>query len=61
MNKKNKKKITIGVFSRQDLRKNSAGKAGKHVDIVRSGTGRHKSKRDYTRKDKHKKSTRDYL
>lgn len=56
-----KKKITIGVFSRQELRKNSAGKAGKHMDIVRSGTGVHKSKKDYNRKKKHRKNTRDYL
>lgn len=56
-----KKKITIGVFSTQDLRKKSKNKAGKHTDIVRSGTGAHKSKRDYTRKKKHKKNTRDYL
>lgn len=56
-----KKKISIGVFSWQDLRKKSANKQGKHLGSVRSGTGAHKSKKDYTRKKKHKKHTRDYL
>jgi len=59
--KKKEKKITIGVFSGKDLVKNSAGKLGKHLDVVKSGTGAHKSKRDYNRKGKHKKNTRDYL
>jgi len=59
--KKIGKKISIGVFSGKDLLKNSPGKAGKHMDIVRTGTGAHKSKRDYTRKAKHKKNTRDML
>jgi len=57
--KEKKKKIHIGVFSGKDLLKNSPGKAGKHMDIVRTGTGRHKSKKDYNRKQKHKKNTRD--
>ncbi|KFZ25977.1 MAG: hypothetical protein KQ78_01933 [Candidatus Izimaplasma bacterium HR2] len=59
--KKSNKKIKVGVFSREDLLKNSPGKAGKHMDVVRMGTGRHKSKKDYTRKQKHKKNTRDLL
>ena len=36
---------------------NSVGKLGRHDDVVKSGCGAHKSKRDYTRKKKHKKKT----
>ena len=60
-NKNRNKKIVIGVFSQADLLKKASGKIGKHTGVVRSGTGRHKSKRDYTRKNKHQKRTRDYL
>lgn len=57
--KKGNKKIKVGVFSGKDLLKNSPGKLGKHMDVVRMGTGRHRSKKDFSRKQKHKKNTRD--
>ena len=61
MIRKISKKIKVGVFSGKDLLLNSPGKAGKHLDIVRTGTGPHKSKKDYNRKAKHKKNTRDLI
>lgn len=46
--KKNKPKI----IRAQDLIKNSSDKLGKHMPEVRTGTGIHKSKKQYDRKSK---------
>ncbi len=52
------KKIKGDSFKidRTALLLNSAGKENKSMDCVRSGTGVHKNKKAYTRKDKHKKN-----
>jgi len=49
--KKNKSKI-VGL----EIMLNSSDKLGRHLDNVRSGTGAHKSLKDYKRKGKWGKS-----
>lgn len=46
---KNKK-----VIKGKDLLIHSANKEGRHDDYVRTGTGAHKSEKDYSRHKKHK-------
>lgn len=43
------------VINTQDLLLNSANKLGRHIPEVRMGCGVTKSKKDYNRKEKHKK------
>ncbi len=62
MGKKKKKDQTRNEFiktgtvtiSAVDLMRNSAGSVNKSMGIVSSGTGAHKNKKAYCRKDKHK-------
>jgi|GEM_PF-4054132 len=53
MSKKNKTPMTIDMT---DLLINSPNKLGRHLPWISSGCGVKKSKKDYTRKKKHKKS-----
>jgi len=46
------KKIKVRIIKAEDLIKNSSGKLGKHMPEVRTGTGIHKSKKQYNRKSK---------
>lgn len=46
------KKSKAKIISSSDLIKNSSGKLGKHMPEVRTGTGIHKSKKQYDRKSK---------
>lgn len=46
------KKQKLRVIKSEDLIKNSKDKLGKHMPQVRSGTGAHKSKKQYDRKSK---------
>ncbi len=40
------------VINKTELLLNSKNKLGKHIDYVRTGTGSHKDKKKYDRKDK---------
>lgn len=51
-NKRKPKREKIAVIKGADLIKQSAGKLGKHDQVVRTGTGTHKSKKKYDRKGK---------
>ena len=42
------------IIKGKDLIINSSGKLGRHLDVVKTGTGPHKSKKDYKRRSKHK-------
>ena len=46
------KKTKVKTIKSKDLILNSSGKLGKHMEQVRSGTGAHKSKKQYDRKSK---------
>lgn len=46
------KKEKVKVIKGSDLIKNSSNKLGKHMPEVRTGTGVHKSKKQYDRKSK---------
>ena len=46
------KKIEAKIIKSSDLIKNSSGKLGRHIAEVRTGTGIHKSKKQYNRKSK---------
>lgn len=46
------KKIKVRIIKAEDLIKNSSNKLGKHMPEVRTGTGIHKSKKQYDRKSK---------
>lgn len=58
---KNKNKIISGV----DILINSKNKLGKHLDLVKTGTGAHKNQKKYNRKGKKnqldKHSLKNYL
>lgn len=54
--RKNQKKI---INKRESLL-NSEGKLGRHLEEVRTGTGTHKSKKDYCRKTKHNDKIQEY-
>lgn len=65
MSRKKKSKVKqVAVLKGSELLANSAGKQGKHQSEVRSGTGVHKSKKNYNRKGKQnqrlKHSLKDY-
>ena len=53
---KNQKKI----INKRKLLLNSEGKLGRHLEQVRTGTGIHKSKKDYRRKTKHNDKIQEY-
>ena len=46
------KKPKAKIIRAKDLIKNSSDKLGKHIPEVRTGTGIHKSKKQYDRKSK---------
>ena len=48
------KKSQKMIINSTELMLNSANKLGRHLDNVKTGCGIHKSKKDYTRKIKHK-------
>ncbi|MFZ5966905.1 MAG: hypothetical protein ACOYVK_06995 [Bacillota bacterium] len=48
--KRKKKRETVGTIKYTDLVIHSSNKLGKHLDIVKTGTGTHKSKKEYDRK-----------
>ena len=52
--KKKKNSKNKMVIDMTEVMLNSANKMGRHLDAVKSGTGIHKSKKDYSRKRKHK-------
>jgi len=52
--KREQKKKSKMVIDMTEVMLNSANKMGRHLDAVKSGTGIHKSKKDYSRKRKHK-------
>jgi len=49
---KKKKTTNVGTIKGVDLLLNSANKMGAHDPLVRTGTGIHKSKKQYDRKGK---------
>lgn len=60
MAKKQKKQKKM-IISGKEIVANSANKENKSMPHVSTGTGRHKSKKDYTRKKKHKKRYEDIM
>ena len=54
MKRKRKNEITVSIIKAVDLIQNSANKQGRHLDQVKSGTGVHKSKKTYDRKNNKK-------
>lgn len=48
--------MKIGKISGVNLQVNASGKLNRNDNVVKSGCGVHKSKKDYSRKQKHKKS-----
>jgi len=58
--KKNKKIKSIGTISGKDLIVNSENKLGKHLAIVQTGTGKHKNKKAYNRKQNKRTIRKEY-
>jgi len=62
--RKIEKNNSVGIISGKSIMINSADKLGKHQSEVRTGTGTHKSKKQYDRKGKRnqqlRKSYKDY-
>ena len=58
---KSSSKKAIHMTIKIDQRKVKDDNPGWIIDNLHRGTGIHRSKRDYSRKDKYTKRTRDYL
>lgn len=58
--KKNSKVNSVGVISGKDLIIKSSNKLGKHMPTVQSGTGKHKNKKAYDRKQNKRAIRKEY-